>query len=95
MTSEYVVLLIAALLGTTLLLRTVATPILETDSLVYHLPAVAQWYQAGTLSPVPRPDQIAYYPYDWELLSLLFVLPFGDDTAAAVPQVRAKLAAAE
>src|SRR5437870_9611707 len=43
-TSEHLVVLIAAVLGTTLLLRTLATTIVEVDSLVYHLPAVAQWY---------------------------------------------------
>jgi hypothetical protein len=87
--SERVVIVSAVVLGTTLFLRAVTTVVIEPDSLGYHLPAVAQWYQAGKLWPLERSDQIGHYPYAWELFSLLFVLPFGDDGAVLVPNVLA------
>lgn len=84
------------ILGLDLGLRLVTQPLVEHDSIGYHLPAVARWLQAGSLAPleITRPDahypfrrQIAYYPYSWELLASLFVLPFGEDLFVATPNL--------
>jgi len=68
-----------ALVGTSLLLRFAAQPITENDSLGYHLPPMARWVQAGALVSIERNDQAAYYPYGWELLGTLFLLPLRED----------------
>jgi hypothetical protein len=64
-------------------------PISDYDSLAYHLPAMATWYQQGDLSPNDqfKNDQIGSYPYNSELLSTLFFYPFGDDTMAVFPNL--------
>jgi hypothetical protein len=79
-------------------LRLVTRPLVEHDSIGYHLPAVARWLQTGSLVPLdirrqsahyPFRRQIAYYPYSWELLGSLFVLPFGEDLFVATPNLMA------
>ena len=79
------------ILGVDLGLRLVMQPLVEHDSIGYHLPAVARWLQVGGLAPLdirrhsahyPFRRQIAYYPYGWELLASLFVLPFGEDVSS-------------
>jgi len=78
--------------GLTMFAQVGLVPINETDSLSYHMPAMAQWYQShafvmpgGVMATVTR------YPYDWEALCALFLLPFGDDFLVASPNVLAWL----
>src|SRR5262249_26279000 len=94
--STLAVVVAIGILGVDLGLRLVTQPLIEHDSIGYHLPAVARWLQAGGLAPldIPRQSaqypvrrQIAYYPYSWELLASLFVLPFGEDLFVATPNL--------
>jgi hypothetical protein len=83
---------IGAILSTataTLLASALTQPITEFDSLAYHLPQIAHWFQDGSLDPLPNLRQIARYPFSWEVLQLLFVLPFGEDFAIALPNLLA------
>ncbi|MGH9892118.1 MAG: hypothetical protein ACREA0_09085, partial [bacterium] len=69
-------------------------PMRNRDSLAYHLPAMATFYQTGSLATLDHFGQIARYPYDWEVLSALFLFPFGEDFLVALPNVLALLALA-
>lgn len=84
---ERLVLAALAVLGTTLVLELLARPVTDHDSLGYHLTALARWAQAGELLPLERRDRAAYYPYGWEVLGLLFVLPFGEDVLVCAPNL--------
>ena len=89
--AERALLVAASLAATVLLLRLAVTPITDFDSLAYHLPVMAKWYQThrfamleefySTLYPT------SYYPHGWEALSALFILPFGDDFLVALPNL--------
>jgi hypothetical protein len=74
--------------GVWLLHHTITTPVREYDSLAYHLPAVASWYRTGTLDMLGQ-GSVDYYPYDFELLALLFVLPFRGHFAVGLAQLLA------
>jgi len=80
-----------AVAGTSLLLRLAATPITDYDSLAYHLPVMAKWYQTHAFVMLDQfyelRLQISRYPYNWEALSALFLLPFGDDFLVALPNL--------
>jgi hypothetical protein len=82
-----VVLGAIGVLGIDLGIRLVFQPLADHDSLGYHLPALARWVQAGGLVPLERVDQAAHYPYSWELLAALLVLPVGQDLLVAVPNL--------
>jgi hypothetical protein len=73
--AEGMILVCLAAVAAWLLYETATTPISEYDSLAYHFPAVASWYRTGTLDMLGQ-GSVDYYPYDFELVSLLFVLPF-------------------
>jgi hypothetical protein len=73
-------------LAAALLWRVATRPITDWDSLSYHLPAMAKWYQTKSLT-MPDADQISRYPYNWEVLCALFLMPFREDFLAAVPNV--------
>ncbi len=81
--------LLAALLplGALLLWRIVSDPITEFDSLAYHLPNMARWYQTGAFDRLEQFPLVLYYPFDWEALCGLFILPFGDDFLVALPNL--------
>jgi hypothetical protein len=85
--AEWPVALALTVLGASFLLRLAAEPITDHDSLGYHLPALARWVQAGALLRPERTNQVAYYPYDWEALCSLFVLPFREDFLVALPNL--------
>lgn len=85
--SEWAVLAALAVLGARLGLQLALQPITEHDSLGYHLTAVARWLQAGALVPLERTDYVGRYPYGWELVCGLFILPFGDDFLVALPNL--------
>ncbi len=85
--AEWCTLAAIAVLGATLLLAALARPVTEHDSLGYHLPAMARWVHAGALLPLERTDQIGRYPYGWELLSALVVLPLREDLLVGLPNL--------
>lgn len=72
-------------------LATVLTwPIGDYDSLSYHMPTMATWYQRGSLVVMPF-TLAGRYPYGWEVLGTLFLFPFGSDFLIAVPNLVAWL----
>lgn len=73
------------LIGIALLWTVGVTPVTDFDSLWYHLPTMVHWYQSGTFATPDKVTVPAYYPFSWELLSLLFLLPFQADAFVAVP----------
>jgi hypothetical protein len=85
-------LIIGALLATLalgLIVTMTVKPVTEYDSLSYHLPAVAQWYSTHSLM-LDRWGVANYYPYGWEVISAMFVVPLqGDDALVLVPNVLA------
>jgi len=95
---DRLVSLALGIVGLTLLVQLAVRPITDYDSLAYHLPRMAQWYQARAL-PVPELElgvgrfgrQVSRYPFGWELLCTLFLLPFGEDFLVALPNLLAWL----
>ena len=83
----------AAAFAGVVLLGTLATqPTTNYDSLWFHLPAIARWYQTGSftlLDPAGNwmfeQEQARIYPYNWHVLSVLCVIPFREDFLAAFP----------
>ena len=63
--------------------------IFDYDSLFYHLPNMAEWYQSGTIDRLPSFGQASYYPYNWEALSTLFLFPFHNDLQVSYPNLLA------
>ena len=93
---EHVLVVALGVLGLTLLIRLATVPTTDHDSLAYHLPAMARWYQAHTLvTPEPFDArfslQVGRYPFDWEVLCTLFLLPFREDFLVAFPNLVAWL----
>jgi hypothetical protein len=85
--AEWFIVAALAVLGVTLLLYATAHPIKEHDSLDYHLPALARWVYAGAMVPVERIVPNGRYPYGWELLSALLVVPLREDVFVGVPNL--------
>jgi hypothetical protein len=56
------------------------------DSLAYHLPTMARWYQVGRFEMLAEYRGISRYPFSWEALCALFLFPFGDDVVVVLPQ---------
>jgi hypothetical protein len=84
------------LFATCVLLEQLAThPIIDYDSLWYHLPTMARWYQEGMFVRLAEfassgsvgADQVTYYPYNWEVLCMLFFMPFQEDFLIALPNL--------
>lgn len=81
--------------GVILLERLATRPIVNYDSLWYHLPTIARWYQEGSFVRLDEfthtgdlvTDAIGYYPYNWDLLCGLFVIPFKEDFLVAFPNL--------
>ncbi|MEG4278040.1 hypothetical protein QUA62_11255 [Microcoleus sp. MON1_C1] len=90
--SEFLIIVATAVAGF-LLLKTLATkPTTNYDSLWFHLPAIARWYQTNSFTLLDaagnwifEQEQARVYPYNWHVLSALCVLPFGEDFLAAFP----------
>jgi hypothetical protein len=77
-------------LGLALLFRICTEPVTDYDSLAYHLLAVAQWVQTGTLARMGQyADANSLYPFSWEALCTVFVLPFREDYVAVLPNLAA------
>ncbi|GAP97612.1 hypothetical protein [Leptolyngbya sp. NIES-2104] len=70
-----------------LIVYAILTPITSYDSLAYHLPAMAKWYQVGHFAVLDefKLELIGYYPYSWEALCLLFMFPFREDVLVTFP----------
>jgi hypothetical protein len=88
-----------ASVGLVLLWQTTSRPITDWDSLRYHLPTMANWYQTGSLAmldqyaqmsrSLPSRDelQLHRFPYSWEALCALFFMPFREDFLVAFPNL--------
>ena len=75
-----------------LLVKMISRPVGETDSLAYHMPVMAKWYQHGSFVMLEQwLDTYARYPYNWEVLCALFYAPFGEDLMISFPQLAAWL----
>ena len=90
--SEYLIIFATAVTGF-VLLKTIATkPTTNFDSLWFHLPAIARWYQTHSFTLLDaagnwifEQEQARVYPYNWHVLSALCVIPFKEDFLAAFP----------
>jgi hypothetical protein len=87
--AEWIVVASVLTLGTSLLLQLAMHPITDDDSLGYHLTLMARWYQAGTLVRLERHNEVFYYPFGWETLCTLFLLPFREDFLVTLPNILA------
>ncbi|MDB9514443.1 hypothetical protein PN499_24900 [Kamptonema animale CS-326] len=91
---ELLIISSAAAVALVLLLIIATKPITNYDSLWFHLPAISRWYQTGALTLLDptgnwmfdHQDAIVY-PYNWHILNLLCVLPFGEDFLVTFPQL--------
>jgi hypothetical protein len=86
--------IVASLTLTTLMVfvRSTSRPIIDFDSLWYHLPCMVTWYQEHSLALMeatgkPAFDLVLRYPYNWEALSSLFFFPFREDFLATIPKI--------
>lgn len=71
-----------------LLLRVLTRPITDHDSVAYHLPTIAQWVQTGWLARMAQFELlVGLYPYSWEAVCALLVLPFHEDCMVALPNL--------
>ena len=85
-----------AMMGLFLLVTIATSPVIDYDSLWFHLPTIARWYQTGSLTLLDpsghwifeHPDA-AKYPYNWHILSLLCLLPLGTDFLITFPNLLA------
>lgn len=91
---ELLIISSAAAVALVLLLIIATKPITNYDSLWFHLPAISRWYQTGALTLLDSTGNWIFdhqdaivYPYNWHILNLLCVLPFGEDFLVAVPQL--------
>ncbi|MBM0744671.1 hypothetical protein JOY44_24205 [Phormidium sp. CLA17] len=96
LTKAEILIITSILLAAIILVVKLATEvIINYDSLWYHLPTMARWYQEGkfvSLDEFSRTgewatDAIAYYPFNWEILCTLFVMPFREDFLVTLPNL--------
>ncbi len=77
-------------LGLRLAWTVFSVPIVEYDSLGYHLPTLARWYQRGRFEMLEQfyyPELPSTYPYGWHILGALCIMPFRGDLAVAFPNL--------
>jgi hypothetical protein len=85
---ETLTLGVGAALAAGLLFRITTRPIDDYDSLAYHLPTMAKWYQAHSFQMMEQyRDLISRYPYTWEVVCGLFMIPFREDYLVAFPNL--------
>ena len=89
---EWLIIFSVCFVGFMLLGNLATKPTTNYDSLWFHLPAIARWYQTGSLTLLDASrnwifdhEQARVYPYNWHILSALFLLPFKEDFLAALP----------
>ena len=87
--TERLVVVAISLVGL-LCLWTVSTePITEHDSVGYHLSVMAKWYQTHDFAMLSKTAGHQRYPYNWEVLCSLLLMPFGEDFLVALPNLAA------
>jgi len=95
-TKAETLIIISILLAGIILVAKLATEvIINYDSLWYHLPTMARWYQEGKFIRLDEfsrtgdwsTDAIAYYPFNWDILCTLFVMPFREDFLVSLPNL--------
>lgn len=86
---ETLLIIVIAAIAFTLLWQLMTEPITNYDSLAYHLPVMAKWYQTASFSILNELGQTGRYPYNWEALCALFMLPFCEDFGIAWPNLAA------
>ncbi|MBW4495138.1 MAG: glycosyltransferase family 39 protein [Oscillatoria princeps RMCB-10] len=84
--------------GLILLAKLATVPVTYYDSLWFHLPPMARWYQTHyftLLDPagywIFEHQDAKVYPYNWEVLCALFLMPFGEDFLVCLPALIAWL----
>ena len=92
--SEFLIIFAASLAGFVLWGTLATQPTTNYDSLWFHLPAIARWYQTHSFTLLDaagnwifEQEQARVYPYNWHVLSALCVLPFKEDFLAAFPML--------
>ncbi|MEG4418135.1 hypothetical protein QUA70_05945 [Microcoleus sp. LAD1_D5] len=90
--SESLIIVATAVVGVVLLETLATKPTTNYDSLWFHLPAIARWYQTHSFTLLDaagnwifEQEQARVYPYNWHVLSALCVIPFKEDFLAAFP----------
>ncbi|MEG4232834.1 hypothetical protein QUA40_12085 [Microcoleus sp. Pol11C3] len=90
--SERLIIVATAVVGFVLLETLASKPTTNYDSLWFHLPAIARWYQTHSFTLLDatgnwifEQEQAKVYPYNWHVLSALCVIPFKEDFLAAFP----------
>src|SRR5207249_3222632 len=77
-----------ALAALTIGIQAAVTPITDYDSLAYHLPTTAQWVYSRRLHRLGQfASLVRWYPFDWEAVETVFLLPFGEDVAVVLPNL--------
>lgn len=90
--SGQVLLGFAGFFGVALFVKITSRPIVEFDSLSYHMPAMAKWYQSGSFVTSEQLTNLYNrFPYNWEVLCALFFAPFAEDFLLSFPQLIAWL----
>ncbi|MBE9109973.1 phospholipid carrier-dependent glycosyltransferase [Nodosilinea sp. LEGE 07298] len=91
---ELLLLLLLGSLALVLLERIATQPFNSYDTLWFHGPIVARWYQTASFSQLDPLGHLIIdhptaqgYPYTWHVLSLLCLLPWGQDLFAALPML--------
>jgi hypothetical protein len=89
---EWLIIFSLGFVGFLLLGNLASQPITNYDSLWFHLPAIARWYQTGSLTLLDatgnwifEQEQARVYPYNWHILSVLCLFPFQSDFLVAFP----------
>ncbi|WP_155967400.1 glycosyltransferase family 39 protein [Kamptonema formosum] len=84
--------------GLMLLGKLATVPVTYYDSLWFHLPPMARWYQTHYFTLLDPAGEWLFahwdakvYPYDWEVLCALFLMPFGEDFLVCLPALIAWL----
>ncbi|MCB0062926.1 MAG: hypothetical protein KDE19_12460 [Caldilineaceae bacterium] len=75
------------LIALLLLGNLVVQPVTDYDSLYYHLPFMANLHATGQLTAQSVAPVVAWYPYGWEALCTLFLLPTDSDIFVAIPNL--------
>jgi hypothetical protein len=90
--SESLIIVATAVAGVVLLETLATKPTTNYDSLWFHLPAIARWYQTHSFTLLDAAgnwifehEQARLYPYNWHVLSALCLLPFREDFLTAFP----------
>ena len=74
--------------GIALCIRAASDVTTEFDSLWYHLPSMAHWYQTGSLGMLDNlTSNVEYYPYNWDVLCAIFLVPFHGDFLVLLPNI--------